>query len=256
MSAEASERPHAFRILRFDTLPSTNDEAMARLRGGDPGSFAVIARSQTRGRGRQGRAWVSPSGNLYASIGLRDPAAPADAPQLGFVAGVALIEALHAIAPGIEPKLKWPNDILLGGGKLAGMLLEATILSDGSLACVIGVGVNCASRPSDLPYPAADLRACGHVDPETLLTAFLRCFARRLGEWDRGRGFARIRSLWLRSAAGIGLSIEARTPRRILAGTFRDIDAAGRLMLQTVEGLISVEAGDVFFPAAMADIRD
>lgn len=241
--------------VALETVGSTNDEAMARLRGGEAAPFVVIARSQTGGRGRRGRTWASPPGNLYASVALRDPAPPTAAPQLGFVAGVALAQALRArLGDDDRLALKWPNDVLHAGAKLAGLLLEGTTLPGGGTGCVIGVGVNCRSHPSDLAYPATDLAEAGvdECDPDAVLADFLRRFDIGLQQWDGGAGFAATRRAWLGLAAGLGERIGVVRARGRLDGIFRDLDATGRLLLDTADGTVAIEAGDVFFPALAA----
>lgn len=247
--------PSEIPLIALDTVGSTNDEASARLRAGARAPFVVTAHSQTGGRGRQGRAWASPPGNLYMSLALRDPAPLACAPQLGFVAGVALAKALRGRLGGdARLRLKWPNDVLHDGAKLAGMLLESATLPDGALGCVIGIGVNCRSHPANLSYPATNLRDAGgrDVTPDAVLADFLARFDIGLHRWDRGRGFADTRRAWLTLAARLGEPIAVATPRRRLDGHFRDLDATGRLLLDTAGGTVAVEAGDVFFPAFAA----
>lgn len=247
------------RLIALDTVGSTNDEAMARLRADDPAPFVVTARAQTGGRGRRGRAWTSPPGNLYMSLALRDPSPPALAPQLGFVAGVALAKALRTCLGGDQRlQLKWPNDVLHDGAKLAGMLLEGSSLPGGVLGCVIGIGINCRSHPDGLAYPATDLRAVGASEAgiEHLTTDFIRLFDIQMMEWNAGRGFAAVRSAWLAMAAGLGARIVVATPRHHVDGIFRDLDATGRLLLDTSDGRHTVEAGDVFFPAPAAAFTD
>ena len=244
-----------YRHIALDAVASTNDEAMALLRAGDRGRLLVTARAQTGGRGRQGRVWTSPPGNLYMSLALRDPAPPALAPQLGFVAGIALERTLRARLGGdTRLQLKWPNDVLHEGAKLAGMLLESAFLPDGAFCCVIGIGVNCRSHPDGLAYPATDLHTAGDIDadPDSVLADFARRFEIQLTDWDGGAGFAAVRSAWLATAAGLGKRVAVSTPRRRLDGVFRDLDATGRLLLDTADGTIAVEAGDVFFPAPAA----
>lgn len=242
------------RILAFETLASTNDEALARLKAGEAGGFVVTAARQTGGRGRHGRSWSSPAGNLYASIALRDPAEPAVAPQLGFVAGVALAQTLRARLGGdARLAIKWPNDMLFDGAKLAGMLLEATTLADGRLGCVIGIGVNCLSHPPDLPYPAIDLRAAGDTtaEPRAVLSDLLARFENELRDWRGGAGFAATRAAWLSLAAGLGRRMSVTTARGRVDGVFEDLDDQGRLRLATDAGVRTIEAGDVFLaPAA------
>ena len=242
----------AFRVERLGAVASTNDEAMARARAGDPGGLWIVADEQTGGRGRQGRAWASPPGNLYASLLLIDPAPPGRAPELGFVAGVALCEALRDVLGGDERlAVKWPNDMLFDGAKLSGMLLEGALLPDGRFACVIGIGVNCASHPATTPYRATHLAEIGTTlaEPREVFVRLSAALAHWLAIWDKGAGFAAVRARWLRSAANLGRDIAVATPTQRLEGRFETIDAQGRLVLQTSSGRVTVEAGDVFLAA-------
>jgi BirA family transcriptional regulator, biotin operon repressor / biotin---[acetyl-CoA-carboxylase] ligase len=237
-----------FRLEAFESLGSTNDEAMDRLRAGDPGGLFITAVEQTGGRGRQGRSWSSPPGNLYASLALRDPAPLASVPQLGFVAGVALAGTLRARLGGDgRLQLKWPNDVLFAGAKLAGILLECTTLPDGQVGCVIGFGVNCAWHPETLAYPATDLRAAGDpsAEPSAVLAGLADALATELSGWDRGGGFAALRSRWLALAAGLGAPISVTTPSRTLSGVFRDLDPLGRLVIDMPGGSATIDSGDV-----------
>ena len=229
---------------------------MARLKSGDPGGLVVTAANQTGGRGRQGRAWVSPPGNLYASLALVDPAPLALAPQLGFVAGVALCETLRARLRGdTRLEIKWPNDMVFGGAKLAGILLESAMLPGGRLGCIIGFGVNCVSHPENLPYRATDLGAVGDPGPDaravlSRLASEIEC---KLATWRRGDGFPSIREAWLARAAGLGERITVAAPRGgRLEGRFRGLDPAGRLLLETDTGNLVIDAGDVFLPGVAA----
>ncbi len=182
-----------YRLVVHDEIGSTNDEAVACARAGDPGKLWIVARAQTRGRGRQGRQWTSPPGNLYTSLLLLDAVPPPQAPELGFVVGIALARALRFLMAG-DPRLriKWPNDILFEGAKLAGILLESVRLADGRLACVIGIGVNCRSHPEETLYPATDLSAAAGRDiaPEAVFELLAGAMARQLGVWTKGAGFA------------------------------------------------------------------
>jgi BirA family biotin operon repressor/biotin-[acetyl-CoA-carboxylase] ligase len=236
-----------FRALRFDALGSTNDEAMSRARAGDSGALWIMADVQTAGRGRQGRLWVSPHGNLHASLLLIDVCKPQVAAQLGFVAGVALVDALRIAAPAAPVALKWPNDVLCSGAKLAGVLVEGGVVAGGAFACVIGFGVDCAASPSDLPYPAVDLLSVGAVcAPCDLLLALADSVCRVLDVWRGGVGFPAVREAWLSRAAGLGQTLEARTHKEVMRGVFETIDEDGRLVLVTTQGRVKVEAADVF----------
>jgi BirA family transcriptional regulator, biotin operon repressor / biotin---[acetyl-CoA-carboxylase] ligase len=235
------------RHLKFEALGSTNAEALARARAGERGPLWITAQRQEAGRGRRGNSWASPLGNLYATLLLSEPSPPAVAPQLSFVAALALRDAVAECAPQLGPalKVKWPNDLLSGPAKLAGILIEGE--SEPAFAVAVGIGVNCASHPADTAFPAADLAAAGAiVTPGALFSALGRAMARRLEQWQRGEGFAGIRADWLKRAAGLGQPIRVRLPERELAGRFHGLDEVGRLQLEQPDGMITVTAGDVF----------
>lgn len=244
-----------YRLRLYDEIGSTNDEALRLARGGGEGKSWFVAKSQSKGRGRQARAWVSPLGNLYASLLLIDEVPAALAPQLGFVAGVALRRALcEAIDEGERLKLKWPNDVLCDGAKLAGILLESTNLSDGRFACVIGIGVNCASAPEGLAYPAkalAEVGASAH-GPQDVLLHLSHEIVGALDRFGGGAGFGTIREEWLGAAAGIGAPIRVETPNGRVEGRFRSIDSSGRLMIDCGDGPRIIEAGDVWLSEPVA----
>ncbi len=238
-----------YRINSFEVLGSTSDEAMRRAQAGDRGPLWVVAARQTGGRGRQGRVWTSPPGNLYASLLLVDPVAPAVAPQLGFVAGVALAEAVEACAAPAGPVLiKWPNDLVHGGAKLAGILVDGGRCRDGRFACALGFGVNRLSHPEGLPYPATDLFSIAPARPglDTLMEALSAKLAEVLDLFDRGRGFAAVREAWLARALPRGTPMTVATSSVRADGVFETIDAGGRLVLTTSDGTIVIDAGDVF----------
>ena len=204
---------HVSRLHWHESVGSTNAEALARARAGERGPLWIVTAEQTAGRGRRGAAWVSKRGNLYATLLLSEPSPKAAAPQLSFVAALALHDAVASLAPQLGPvlKLKWPNDLLLGGAKLAGILIEGE--SDPAFAVVIGFGVNCASHPANTPYPATDLADAGAlVGPLRLLEALAMAMQRRMTQWARGEGFAGIRADWLKRAAGLGNDIRVRLP--------------------------------------------
>jgi BirA family biotin operon repressor/biotin-[acetyl-CoA-carboxylase] ligase len=178
---------------------------------------------------------------------LRDPAPPAAAAQLGFVAGVALHDAAAVRAPRLAGrlKLKWPNDLLCAGRKIAGVLIEG---EGNPLVVAVGIGVNCRHHPEAVEFHAAtDFAAEGcDVGPEALFDVLAGAMAARLEDWNRGAGFAGIRTAWLERASGIGGHVEVRLAGAVTAGRFETIDAAGRLILRTPDGVVAVAAGDVF----------
>jgi len=235
------------RHLNYETLGSTSAEALALARAGERTPFWVTARAQNAGRGRRGSTWTSPPGNLYATLLLSEPSTPPTAPQLSFVAALALHDAVAACAPALGPalKLKWPNDLLLGAAKLAGILIEGEKASEFIVA--IGIGVNCASHPTDTAYPATDLPGAGAlVTPEQLFAALAAAMQRRLVQWRGGEGFAEIRTDWLKRAAGLGQPLKVRLPEREMTGRFEGLDEAGRLLLGGEGAVTPVTAGEVF----------
>ena len=236
------------RHQRYETLGSTNAEALARARAGERGPLWISAATQTGGRGRRGKSWASPPGNLYATLLLTEPSPPALAPQLSFVAGLAVHDAVAACAQNLAShvKLKWPNDLLHDGRKLAGLLIEAE--SQPRFSVAIGIGVNCASHPPDTSYGATDLRASGvTVAAQDLLAKLAAAMNARLNQWVAGAGFAAIRNDWLDRAASLGETIMVRLPERELTGIFEGIDADGRLLITTPDKTTeTIAAGDVF----------
>ncbi len=215
----------------------------------------IIAGRQSAGRGRLARNWVSPVGNLYASALLVEPCAMGQGPQIGFVAGVALVEALREVAASGHDgaaeasfTLKWPNDVLCNGAKLAGILVEGLTLPGQRFAAIVGVGVNCASAPDGLAYPTASLAsALGRpVDPAALFATLRKTFAATLARWSRGENFPAIREAWLESAAGLGGPIRVRRGEEARDGTFSGLDPDGRLQLRRPGGELElIEAGDI-----------
>jgi BirA family transcriptional regulator, biotin operon repressor / biotin---[acetyl-CoA-carboxylase] ligase len=245
------------RLESLAAIGSTNAEARLRALKGDNGPLWVTATAQTQGRGRHGRTWISPPGNLYASLLLRDPSPFEAAPQLAFVAGLALRDAIALEAAALAPQLsfKWPNDLLLDGRKCAGILIEGEAMpqpgAQNSFIAVIGIGVNCSSHPSashDLAFPATDLAAHGAtITPEQLFARLSATLCGRLAQWDRGSGFAAVLRDWLTYARGIGEPIVVRGGDAEMQGRFIGLDQAGRLVLERPDGgLTKIAAGDVF----------
>lgn len=249
-----------WRVDRFASLGSTNDEARARALAGDPGRLWIVAEEQTQGRGRQGRPWRSPRGNLYASALMVDPCEAAIAPQIGFVAGVALVAAARDLG-AVEAAIKWPNDLLWRGAKVSGLLVEGLSTPGRSFACVVGVGVNCVSSPQGLAYPVADLSEAAQrpVAPEVMFERLAARFDETVRLWARGAGFADIRARWLAVAAGLGRPVRVASARETREGLFEGLDASGRLLLRTASSLETVEAADLFLtqrPDRCYDIAD
>ena len=252
-----------YRLSGYDEIGSTSTEASEAAQRGDVGEVWFAALKQTAGRGRRGRAWETPSGNLAASLMIVPNCDPAVAATLGFVAGVALTRALAATLPngvlktGLDGAdgpshriaLKWPNDLLADGEKLAGILLEAHKRDDGRLAIVIGFGVNIVSAPSGLPYPATSLNALGStITAETIFAALADEWVVAYELWDNGENVGDILRLWRASAAGIGAEVAVKRDADVVRGIFETIDDSGRLIVRGADNSrVAISAGDVHF---------
>jgi BirA family biotin operon repressor/biotin-[acetyl-CoA-carboxylase] ligase len=216
---------------------STNDDLAALAQSGAQEGLWLRAERQSGGKGRQGRAWVSPPGNLYASTLVRLMPGDPQAPTLALVAAVALHEAASAFAPDLQ--IKWPNDLLAGSAKLAGILLERQ-----SDTVIIGCGVNLAHHP-DLPdRPATSIAALtgGAPDPVAFLDRLAAAFERWLARW-RSEGLAPIRAAWCAAAYPLGTVLSTGDAR----GAFEGLDESGALRLRLEDGALRViHAGDVF----------
>ncbi|MCK5932324.1 MAG: biotin--[acetyl-CoA-carboxylase] ligase [Fulvimarina manganoxydans] len=241
------------RRLAFEDVTSTNTLAREAARSGDPGGLWITAARQNEGRGRRGRAWVSEAGNLYASLLLIDPAPPQHLAKLPFVVALAVREALASLlGDERQVKVKWPNDVLVGGRKCVGILLESERLANGSTSVVIGCGINVAEPPSGLPYQATALSLEGfRGDLESVFEALASAMDRELGLFHRGAGFHHARERWLSHAVGVGAACTVRLTNQTIEGTFEALDAEGRLLLALANGeRMPISAGDVFFSGA------
>lgn len=242
-------------------VDSTN--ALARreiLAGRGRDRLILRAERQTAGRGRAGRPWDSPPGNLHVSLMLRSGAEadPARCAEVSFIAAVALADAIEALCPQADPRCKWPNDIICHGGKVAGILLERVVedapagTSPGAWL-VLGIGVNLATAPpTEALFPALSLQdlGCGPT-ADSLLERLAGAVESWLVRW-RDEGFAPVRDAWLTRALGLGAAITVRlSPNQSLEGRFEGLDPAGHLILLQSDGhRRQIAAGDVFFPQA------
>ncbi len=251
-----------YRLVAFDQIGSTNAEALTRAREGERGPIWFVTPEQTAGRGRRQRAWIAPRGNLASSILEVVDVTPAVAATLGFAAGLSLEAELQKVsaeaalrqggADALKFSLKSPNDVLAGDNKLAGILLEAEIVANGGLAVVVGIGTNVVAAPEGTPTPATSLAALGvHISAEELFTALSETWVEFRGIWDNGRGFSKIRALWLDRAARLGERVAVRTGNAILEGTFDTIDETGCMMIRLPDGKhVPITAGEVYFGTA------
>ena len=250
-----------YKLAAFDSIGSTNAEALARARDGECGPMWFVTTEQTAGRGRRHRPWIAPRGNLASSILEVMGVTPAVAATLGFAAGLALEAALRkasmeaslrsAGSDTMNFSLKWPNDVLAGPNKLAGILLEAEAVGD-RLAVVVGIGTNVIAAPEGTPTPATSLKALGvDIGAEELFGELSDSWAEYRGIWDDGRGFGEIRTKWLEHAAGLGQRVSIRTGASTIEGTFDTIDASGCMIVSTSDGRqVPISAGDVYFGVA------
>lgn len=250
-----------YRLAAFDNIGSTNAEAMLRARDGEHGPMWFVTSEQTAGRGRRHRPWVAPRGNLASSILEVMDVVPAVAATLGFAAGLALEQALQRVSieaslrqagsDHLKFALKWPNDVLAGKQKLAGILLEAEAIADG-LAVVVGIGTNVIAAPEGTPTPATSLAALGvQISAEELFAALSDAWVEFRGIWDNGRGFGEIRKLWLARAAGLGEKVAVQTGGATLEGIFDTLDETGCMIVRTPDGRrVPIAAGDVYFGSA------
>jgi BirA family biotin operon repressor/biotin-[acetyl-CoA-carboxylase] ligase len=245
-----------YRLLTVDRIGSTSEEAKRLAATGAPEGTLVWALQQTSGHGRRGRVWVSPPGNLYMSVVLRPDCAAGVAAQLGFVAALAIDDAVRRwLAPEIAVALKWPNDVLLDGAKVSGILLESELSPDGTPAWVVlGIGINLASAPDGTDYPATSLAAKGqpHVTAGAMLETLADAWLAWYEEWRSGEGFAAVRRAWLARAHPPGTPLRVRLEREEMLGRFAGLEEDGALMLDTQSGRLRIGAGDVFFPALRA----
>ena len=252
--SDALDLPPGFTLLRLAALDRPPAEARRLREAGAAAYTFVWAERQSGGRGRRGRSWISPVGNGYCSLLLRPDVAPGVAAQVSFVAALAVAETIASLLPvGRKVACKWPNDVLVDGLKISGILLESRMgRQPGGRVdwLVVGVGINIASFPPGTDYPATALHDAGGAAPvEQVLEAYAVRMAHWLKIW-RDDGFAPVRQAWLRWADGLGGKVVVRLADRTIEGIFSALDDSGALILSLADGRErTVTAGDVF-PAA------
>lgn len=241
------------KFIQYDSLGSTNVEADASFSSGERPPFWIRADEQTAGRGRRGRDWSSPKGNFYGTACYGFDGSPQDAAKLSFVAAIAVAKALSAYSLTSQPSLKWPNDVLLGGHKIAGLLLES---KPGRV--LVGIGVNLVSHPDGGNIPATHLLE--HIAPEALNSdepeftgaeGFLAILARNFDTSFRKHlayGFSATRADWTDLASGIPGPVVVRLPAESFTGQAQSLLENGALRVALEDGTVrDVHAGDVFF---------
>lgn len=242
--------PSFFRLVQHQRIDSTNEEAKRLAAAGAPDGTIIWALEQTAGKGRRGRRFQSPPGNLYATILLRPECAPAVAAQVTFVAAIAAAETAASLLPPARlVELKWPNDLLVDGRKVAGILLEASAEQTRLEWLAVGIGINLRHSPPELRDVATSLRAAGATN--ITVGSVLEPLAERFLQWYerwRAAGFAPIRARWLDLARGLGEAVEVRLDDRAICGRFADLDESGALVVDLASGGRQfVSAGDVFY---------
>jgi BirA family biotin operon repressor/biotin-[acetyl-CoA-carboxylase] ligase len=237
------------RIEVFEELDSTNEEARRRALAGEAGPLWIVARRQTAGRGRRGRAWTSKTGNLFATGLYQLDTGPARAAQLSFAAALAVGDLAAGVIDPSLVKLKWPNDVLINGRKVAGILLESGSHPNGGLWLGVGIGVNLAHHPDDAERPATDFTCHGaSLSPDQAVDRLAERFQHWLILWQED-GFGLVRESWLSRAWGLGERATARLGDETVDGVFADLGADGSLRLDLKDGSRRfISAGDVFFP--------
>ena len=240
--------PARYRLVRHDTIGSTNDEARRLARRGAQEWTLVWALEQTAGRGRRGRVWTSPRGNLYASVILRPGCHVGRAAEIGFVAALAVGDTFGVLERVAGFSFKWPNDVLVRGRKVAGILLESeSPRGEDAEFVVVGIGINLASSPADTEFPATSIaeEELGRVSPAEALEAFAHHFEAWVRRW-REEGFAPVRVAWLARAISLGQPIRVRLAAATLHGRFLDIDEHGALLLNTAGEFRRISTGEIF----------
>lgn len=253
MADRIPDLPAGHRLAAFRTIDSTNAEALRRAALGETGPLWIWAGEQRSGRGRRARAWASPPGNLYATLLLTLDGPATRLTEIGHVAGLAVHDAVSGFLAGRDRQvaLKWPNDLLVDGEKISGLLIESVGLgSGGPWSLAVGIGINLASHPDDAAWPATDLAALGVVaEPAAALERLADDFARWLAVWRQGDGGDRLRRSWAERVAGIGEAITVALPEETLTGRFAALDDTGALVLHMTDGTQRrIMAGDVFLP--------
>ena len=246
-----SKQDQPLTSIALGRTESTNSEARRRAEAGAGHGTLLWAAAQTKGRGQRGREWISPPGNLYASFILKPACEVAEALQLAFVAALGVGHFLSRYLDEATPlRYKWPNDVLVNGRKIAGILAESTMGKTQTLEWVVlGVGINIETYPEGVEWPATSLRAQGAKPPEIaeLVEAFGRSFFFCYNEW-RDEGFRLIREAWLRHAAGLGGPIRVRLDKETFEGTFTGLDEDGALLVlkEGDKDPSRITSGDVF----------
>lgn len=240
-------------VVVLDEIDSTNAEARRRAEAGEVGPIWLLGLRQTAGRGRRGRAWETGDGNLAATLLFSTDKPPAEAAQVSFVAALAVADLLAAYAPPSRVSLKWPNDPMLGGVKVSGILVESGAHPTGGLWIAVGIGVNLVRAPIQSERSATTLAAHRTAPPPSSLEA-IEVLAKAFERWSKvwlSLGFPAIADAWTSRAHGLGEHCVARLGTETVEGVAEGLDGDGALRLRLPDGrLRRITAGDVFFGEA------
>lgn len=247
--------PAPVRLL--EETDSTNAEARRLAEAGESGPLWIVARRQTAGRGRRGREWIDESGNLAATLLTTTRKPPAEAAQLTFVAALAVADLIDVFAPSSLVTIKWPNDVMLAGDKVSGILIESGAHANGNLWLAVGIGVNLARAPSGTDRPATALadHLRGEITAvptvEVAAATLAGTFAVWLDRWET-LGFQPVLDAWTARAAGLDGPAVARLGHESVSGRAEGVDPDGALRLRLADGSLRlISAGDVFFGEAV-----
>lgn len=238
------------RLIVLGETVSTNADAMRLAKSGEALPLWVMAKTQSGGRGRSGRSWVSVEGNLHASLAFSCSAPLPKAPEIALVAGIALhdaVQAVSSLAPEAALRLKWPNDLMIGTGKAGGILVESTAAPEGQgFLAVAGFGLNIVAAPADLGRAATAM--CHHASvpgTDDVISALSAAMDRWLETWSQGKGFAAIREAWITRAGPMGEAITINTRGGLVRGTYRGLSDSGALLVECGGSLKEFTYGDV-----------
>ncbi len=249
MKSTLVHMPAGFTLRALPVVGSTNDVARDHINDANAlGPIVIWAEEQTGGKGRSGRLWDSPNGNLYSSILIKDVGPLTIASQLSFLTAISMRAALSKLIPKESVKCKWPNDILVNGSKICGILLECGSDKSANNWVIIGSGVNVSHKPTDAPYSVSHLKQFNEdISTHMVLSLYLKEFSDRLQVW-KSTGFNEIREEWIQNCFGLGEKIVARLANKVEEhGHFLDLDADGGLIMEKEDSSkITITAGDVF----------
>ncbi len=233
------------KIIRYDSVDSTNKIAVNLTEQGEREGTAVIAGTQTKGRGRMGRAWISCPGNLFVSYIINGKTVKEN-PELSFLVGITVAESIEKLAPQIKCFCKWPNDIMLNDRKICGILIEA-----GENGCVVaGIGINLQSHPENVSYPTSSvLESTGQlIKPDEMFECLSKTLLTNLDIW-RHNGFATIRDKWLSYAYRLKETVTVKQFEKTYTGIFQTISENGELIIENTENhqKTKISVGDVIY---------